>query len=202
MSRAFRVVKDFEDCLSEYTGAPFVVTVDTCSSAILLCCKYAQVSDLPEVEIPSRTYPSVPCSVIHAGGRVKFSDFRWLGSYQLKPTNVWDCAKGFKRGMYRRGALMCLSFHSKKSLPLGRGGAILTDDPKASEWLKMMRYSGRHEVPLTEDTFEDIGYCCYMAPEMAARGLELMQFIGDDCTQPYEAYQDLSKYTMYTRANR
>ena len=31
----------------------------------------------------------------------------------------------------------------KKKIPIGRGGAILTNDKKAYQWLKMARYDGR-----------------------------------------------------------
>ena len=57
-----------------------------------------------EITIPSRTYPSVPCEIIHAGAKVKFTSVEGTtlkGAYQLKPTNVWDAALSFTHNMYK-----------------------------------------------------------------------------------------------------
>ena len=66
---------------------------------------------------------------------------------------------------------MCLSFHTKKNLKIGKGGAILTDKKEAYEWLKKCRYSGRDHA---KDNIETIGWNSYMIPEQAARGLTLL----------------------------
>lgn len=197
---AYRVVRDFENKIAEFTGAPYAVAVDSCSNALFLCCEYLGVD---EVTIPSKTYPSVPCSIIHAGGKVNFEDIYWTGCYQLKPYPIWDCAKRLKKNMYVKGSYSCLSFHLRKHLPIGRGGIILTDNPEAVEWFKMARFDGRHECNLNDDTYGMVGWNCYMTPEQAARGLLLLNLISDDQPDlPYEDYPDLSKYKMYTEANR
>jgi hypothetical protein len=57
-----------------------------------------------EITIPNRTYPSVPCEIIHAGAKVKFRKVKGKtikGAYQLKPTNVWDSALSFTYNMYK-----------------------------------------------------------------------------------------------------
>ena len=82
-----------------------------------LCCEYLNVK---EVTIPARTYLSVPQSIIHAGGRVKFKDYRWKGIYQLEPYPIWDAAKRFTSNMYIPDTYMCLSFHIKKHLKIGK----------------------------------------------------------------------------------
>ena len=41
----------------------------------------ADVLGVEEVVIPARTYLSVPQSIMHAGGTVKFKDYRWKGIY-------------------------------------------------------------------------------------------------------------------------
>lgn len=64
------VTKAFEDALSKYTGAPYVITVDNASNALFLCLMYEEIKG-KEITIPCRTYPSVPCEIIHAGGKVK-----------------------------------------------------------------------------------------------------------------------------------
>ena len=65
------VVKEFEKQLSEYTGAPYVVCVDSSTNALFLCCYRLEV-DI--VTIPKHTYLSVPMSIVHAGGEVEFGD--------------------------------------------------------------------------------------------------------------------------------
>jgi len=81
------VVKEFEKQLSEYTGAPYVVCVDSSTNALFLCCYRLEV-DI--VTIPKHTYLSVPMSIVHAGGEVEFEDLEWKGIYQLKPYSIWD----------------------------------------------------------------------------------------------------------------
>ena len=71
---AYKIVDDFEQALSQHTGAPYVVTVESCSAALFLCCKHKNISKIKEVIIPKYTYPSVPASIVNAGGRVKFED--------------------------------------------------------------------------------------------------------------------------------
>lgn len=202
MKNPFQVVKDFEEALAEYTGAPYVVTTESCTSALLLCCAYHSVT---QVTIPSNTYPSVPCSIIHAGGSVVFDETknRWSGVYKLEPYNIWDSAKRLTSNMYIPGSEMCLSFHGKKLLPIGRGGAILTDDVAAATWFKQARFDGRHEVPLAEDKIDMVGYNCYLTPEQAARGLLLLSFLpkhNDD--MPFEQYPNLREAGIYEARNR
>lgn len=201
----YNVTKDFESVLSDYTNAPYVVTVDNQSNALFLCLMYENVKN-KEVFIPARTYPSVPCEIIHAGGKVVFEDVEGetlKGAYQLKPTKVWDSALRFTHNMYIPNTHMCLSFTGPyKHLKLAKGGAILTDDKEAYEWFKRSRYSGRRECSYHEDNFDMLGWNFYMMPELAARGLLLMnQFyeggkkkVNDDLEL---SYPDLSKFEIY-----
>lgn len=193
----YSVVADFENDLAEYAGCKYAVSVESCTAAILLSCAYLKVK---EVTIPSRTYPSIPCSIIHAGGKVRFEDIEWHGVYQLKPYPIYDGAKRFHRGMYIEDSFHCLSFHAKKHLPIGRGGAILTNDEEAVKWFKAARFDGRHECTLHKDTFAMVGWNCYMTPEQAARGRLLMCMAEDHYDDQVEEppYPDLSKYPMYT----
>lgn len=169
----FQVVRMFEEELCEYTGAPFCVAVDSCTHALLLCLLYHKVQR-KEVIVPRRTYLSVPQAVILAEGVPVFKDIEWSGAYQLEPFPIWDSAKRLTSDMYKPGQFMCLSFHIKKALPIGKGGAILCDDPTAVEWFKQMRYEGRSEMNYMQDNIKLTGYNFYMQPEEAARGLWLM----------------------------
>lgn len=202
MKNPYTIVAEFEEAIAEYCGAPYAVAVESCSAAIflsLMFCKH-KYGPIGEVSIPKYTYPSIPCSIIHAGGKVKFDDREWEGEYELKPWFIWDAALRFKRGMYK-GGYQCLSFHIKKHLPIGRGGMILTEDPYAVAWLKRARFDGRDPVPLLQDSFTMLGWNVYMEPANAARGLQLMQALGDrelpDLSVEAQGYPDLSRFDVY-----
>lgn len=202
----YKVTEMFEEALCRYTGAPYSVALDNGSNALFLALKHLGIEG-KEISIPARTYPSVPCEILHAGGRVRFEPVGGTtlrGAYQLKPTKVWDSALRFTAGMYLPGSFMCLSFTGPhKHLKLGKGGAILTDDGKAADWFKRARFSGRREMPYHEDTFDMTGWNFYMMPEVAARGVLLMgQFYHPD-GRPREnpdlelPYPELSKWEVY-----
>jgi dTDP-4-amino-4,6-dideoxygalactose transaminase len=198
----YRVVKEFEAAIADYAGAKYGVAVESCSAALFLSCLWAGVKG-QAVTIPSRTYPSVPCAIINAGGRVQFTDEPWDGIYKLDPFDIWDGALRFRRGMYQ-GGLHCLSFHAKKHLKIGRGGMILTDDVNAAEWLKLARFDGRGEVDLNgQVSFRVIGWNMYLQPEQAARGLLLFASLKHrdlpDLPVAEQGYPDLSKSEIYTR---
>lgn len=202
----YQVVIDFEEAIAKYCGSKYAVAVESCTSAIFLSLIYMrQVNEWKfpgPIVIPARTYPGVACSVIHAGFFIReFSQEKWEGEYEIGYTDVWDAALRFKRGMYH-GGLQCLSFHIKKHLKIGRGGAILTDDLDAVNWLRRARFDGRNPVPLLEDNFTMLGYNMYMQPDQAARGLQLLQALGnrelDDLRVEDQKYPDLSKFPIYT----
>jgi dTDP-4-amino-4,6-dideoxygalactose transaminase len=191
----YQVVKDFEQTIADFAGSRFAVAVDSCTNALFLCCKYLEVET---VSIPNRTYVSVPCSIIHAGGSVEFEDYNWHGTYQLKPYPIFDAACQLIRRMYQEKTYQCISFSSNKPLNIGKGGMILHDDPVADKWLRMARYEGRNEVSILEDEFVMLGWNMYMTPEMAARGLLLSSHLKDEKIV-YPQYPDLSKFEIYTQ---
>ena len=133
MKNVYDITNEFEKRLADYTGAPYVVTVDNQSNALFLALMYEKVCGT-EITIPSSTYPSVPCEIIHAGAQVKFRSVKGKtikGAYQLEPTNVWDSALSFTTDMYKPGTHMCISFTGPyKHFKLSKGGAILTDTMK------------------------------------------------------------------------
>jgi len=192
----FKIVEMFEETIADYTGAPFAVSVDSGTNALFLCCKYLEVET---VIIPAQTYLSVPQSIMHAGGKIKFEDIKWQGIYQLKPYSLYDAAKRFTSGMYIPGSFMTLSFHIKKHLKMGKGGMILTDDKEAVEWLKRARYEGRSTVKYHEDNISICGWNMYMTPQEAAHGLALMQnFPEHNKDLPEDPpYKDLREFTLF-----
>lgn len=184
----------FEEEISDYTGAPFAISVDSCTNALFLCCKYLNVSD---VTIPKKTYLSVPQSIIHAGGKIIFEDIEWKGIYQLKPYPIYDSAKRLTSNMYIPNTFMCLSFHIKKHLKIGKGGMILTDNYEASEWFKKARYEGRSEIKYLDDNINMMGWNMYMTPMEAAYGLMLMQNISQHNEDLPEDYKDLQTNDLF-----
>ena len=201
-----QVTREFEKELERYTGAPHAIAIDNCSNAIFLSLMYENVKGL-DVYIPARTYMSVPCEIIHAGGKVKFLPVEGetiTGAYRLSPTRVIDSALRFTHNMYVPDSFMCVSFTGPyKHLKLGKGGAILTDDNKAAEWFRRARFSGRRAISYHEDTFDMLGWNFWMMPDVAARGLHMMTQFYDLDGNPKEnqdltlPYPDLSKHEAY-----
>lgn len=209
----YRITDEFEEAVAKYTGAPYCCALDNGSNALFLALKWCRVEGL-EIQIPAHTYPSVPCEIIHAGARVYFGhvadgfgkSHTIRGAYQLKNTHVWDSALRFTAGMYIPGTFMCLSFTGPyKTLKLGKGGAILTDNAEANAWFRRARFSGRNECSYHTDTFDQLGWNFYMLPEIAALGLHMMtQFYEQDGTPKHNPdvelpYPDLSKFPIYTQ---
>ncbi len=194
----FSIVKLFEEEVANYTGAPYAVAVDSCTNALFLCCKYLKVT---EVHIPKKTYLSVPQSIIHAGAKVMLEDREWSGIYDLKPYPIYDAALRFTSNMYIPNSFMCLSFHYKKQLPIGKGGMILTDDINAVEWFKRARYEGRSEKGYWDDTISELGWNMYMTPMEAAIGLSLMQNMNLNNPDVIEenGYRDLSEFVNLSK---
>ena len=200
VNNPFAIVENFEKSVAQYTGAKYAVALDSCTNAIFLCCKYLNVK---KVTIPACTYLSVPMSIIHSGAKVLFDKRiivnKWKGLYQLKPYPIWDSAKRFTSGMYIKGSFMCLSFHIKKLLPIGKGGMILSDDRKAVNWFKKARYEGRSQKPYHLDDIKFLGWNMYMTPEQASRGLALMlnypNHVKDQIERPM--YKDLTTFKVF-----
>ena len=209
----YKVTETFEQQLADYTGAKYAVTVDNMSNGLFLALYYENhiknSIKNKTVTCPSRTYPSVPCEIIHAGLKIQWKPVNGetlTGAYQLEGSNVWDAALSFTADMFVPGSHMCVSFTGPyKHFKLSKGGAILTDDEEAYRWFKRARYSGRNECSYHEDEFDMLGWNFYMMPELAARGVLLMgQFYNQDGTKKHQEdltlpYPDLSKFKVYNQ---
>jgi dTDP-4-amino-4,6-dideoxygalactose transaminase len=213
MKNVYDITNEFEKRLAEYTGAPYVVTLDNQSNGLFLALYYEKnvkkSIKTDTITIPNRTYPSVPCEIIHAGLKVKFRQVEGKtikGAYQLEGSNVWDSALSFTTDMYKSGTHMCISFTGPyKHFKLSKGGAILTDSYEAYLWFKRARYSGRRECSYHDDNLDMIGWNFYMMPELATRGLLLMnQFYNGEGKPKHNEdlelpYPDLSQFKIYTQ---
>lgn len=205
INNPYKIVRMFEEEVASYTGAPYAVSVDSCTNALFLSLMYRRYQGVTirQIEIPSKTYLSVPQSIIHSGFEPVFNTNKndWKGIYELGETRIYDAAKRFTSDMYIPGTLMCLSFHIKKHLKIGKGGMILTDSQEAIEWLKTARYEGRSEKLYHEDDIKTLGWNMYMTPQEAAHGLSLMQNYPINVPDLTEnnGYRDLTEFTLFKK---
>jgi dTDP-4-amino-4,6-dideoxygalactose transaminase len=194
------IVEMFEEKLAKYAGSKFAVVVDCDSNALFLSLKYRQAHGT--VMIPVHTYVSVPMQIIHAGLEPIFQRKAWSGCYELSPWNIHDSAARFTKDMYvGNDALQILSFQIKKRLPIGKGGAILTDSPDAYKWLKLSSYDGRDlKTPYdSQSHVMQLGWHYYMTPEDAARGIILMDMLPPESedSMSWSHYPDLSTMEIF-----
>lgn len=200
MKSPHQVTRDFEAALCEYTGAKYAVTTTSCTMAILLAASYqAHFVHGAGVLMPKLSYVGVPASLLHAGYRIAFKDVDWQGEYEIKGTPIWDSARRFTSGMFRPGAMQCVSFHWGKILGLSQGGAILHDNPDADAWLRRARFDGRTEgVDPKHDQVQYPSWHAYLSPEVAAHGLMKLALLPQhNADLPRSDYPDLSKMEAF-----
>ena len=90
----YKINEEFEKLLCDYTGSPYAITLDNMSNALFLSLYYEKnikkSLSSEYIDCPSRTYPSVPCEIIHAGLKVNFIPVEGKtikGAYRLSPSN-------------------------------------------------------------------------------------------------------------------
>lgn len=184
----FSKIKEFEQALAEFTGAPYAVMTDCCTHAIELCLRFDRVR---LCNIPAHTYISIPMTLRKLNIKYDYNDIDWIGEYQLTGTRIWDSARKLQVGMYRQGQLQCLSFGHTKPLEIGRGGAILTDDVEVYDVLSQQRYDGRDlsVSPWQNQKVFRVGYHYKPTIEEAIKGLELLPTV--DQEPKHKEYPDL-----------
>jgi dTDP-4-amino-4,6-dideoxygalactose transaminase len=198
------VTRQFEKALAEYTGAKYAVTVTSCTMAIQLALAWwcSTGKNWGHVEMPRLSYVGVPAAILNASSRpleIMFRDEDWQGEYGLFPSPVWDSARRFTSGMYRPGAMQCVSFHASKILGDSQGGAILHDNDAADAWLRRARFDGRTEGadPKT-DQVQWPSWHCYMSPDVAARLLWRLSVLPThNADLPRSGYPDLSQLDAF-----
>ena len=192
----FDKILKFEQALAEFTGAPYVIMTDCCTHAIELCLRYDQVRSC---SFTAFTYLSVAMTMHKLGIKYSLENEVWTGEYQIHDTRIWDSARRLEKGMYRSGQMQCLSFGHGKPLRIGRGGAILLDDPQAYETIIRQRYDGRDLDISPWETQREfrVGYHYKPTPEEAVRGLGLLEGIKENNLSPVHVqYPDLRKITI------
>lgn len=208
--KAYQVIRDFEQAVAEYTGAPYVVAVDSCTNALFLCLYFQRIKmefkygDLLHVIVPKHTYLSVPQQIIHVGFTPIFETINWSGMYALNPFNIYDSARRFTSNMYTedsvpfRHKFMCTSHHWTKPLGIERGGCILHNDPEADTWFRRARFHGRAEGVHPKDDQPIMGWNMMMLPSVAANGLvRLSHLPKDNPDLPNDDYPDLSQMDIF-----
>ncbi len=81
------------------------------------------------------------------------------------------------------GNVACLSFHPRKTISLGEGGMVLTDDPSIAEHVRRLRSHGasvsdldRHKAQgLVYEEYAELGYNYRMTDIQAAIGIEQLK---------------------------
>lgn len=172
----FDAIKEFEQAIADYTGAPYCVTTDCCTHAIEIAFRLAH--NQGAVSFPARTYLSVPMTMHKLNIPYTLEDRCWTGSYQFKGSNIWDCARYFEQNMYQKGTIQCVSFGMSKPLQIGLGGCLLTDSQDLYNQASRMRYDGRdifNYSPWSTQQKFTVGYHYYLRPEECVIGLNLLQ---------------------------
>ena len=187
----------FEKKLSEFTGAPYVVTTDCCTHALELC---FIVDGIKQTSFTAFTYLSVVQLMHKLNIEYTLTDEYWIGEYKFENTRIWDSARNLKPNMYIQNQLQCLSFGYSKPLDIGRGGAILTDDFELYKKLSMLRYDGRDiSISPWESQKEfSIGYHYKLNPEECIRGIEKLEEYksSHNFTNKFIQYPDCRKISI------
>lgn len=193
----FEKIKEFEDKLAAFTGAPYAIMTDCCTHAIEMCLRYDQIT---ECSFTPYTYLSIPMTMHKLG--IEYGYFpdslphrqQWVGEYKFEGTRIWDSARRLERNMYREGQLQCLSFGHTKPLHIGHGGAILLDDKRTYDDIIRMRYDGRdlNISPWQEQKVFHVGYHYKPSIEDAIQGIALLVGLEEYCPEPkFVQYPDL-----------
>ncbi len=194
----------FENLVADYFNSPYAVLVDSCTSGLELSLK---VTDTNKVVCPLNTYISVPMMLTRVGIPFTFKEIKWENYYNITD-RVIDAAVLWKKDSYISNTLMCVSFHYKKHLNLGRGGIILLDDLALYNRLSKLRYDGRNiysGVMYAEDyDIDEIGYHYYMTPEEATRGISIFKskYNVEPKITTYKDYPLLTNYKVFNEKNR
>jgi dTDP-4-amino-4,6-dideoxygalactose transaminase len=166
---SFNIIKEFENKIAEFFGAPYAIAVDSCTHGVELCLRYTQAD---HIIVPKNTYLSIPFLANKLWIDLLWKNEDWVDYYYLTE-NVIDAAVLWKPNSYIPGTFMSVSFQFRKHLALGRGGIILTDNKNAANILKKMSYDGRDpDTPWRDQNIEMVGYHYYMTPEIAQLGLD------------------------------
>ena len=196
---SFKAVNDFENEISTWFGAPYGVSVDSCTHGIELCLRHQKID---AITIPKRTYLSVPFLADKLNIELRWKNEHWEEYYLIGGTNIYDAAVLWRENSYLPNTYMCLSFQFQKHLSLGRGGMILTDNKASFDELKKMSYDGRiPDAPWRDQNVKTMGYHYYMTPETAQNGLDKLDKAIETPPRKWEVtdWPDLTKMDVFKK---
>ena len=199
---SFSAVKQFEQQLADWWGAPYAVATDCCTHAIELCLRYKRATSIHTV--PKHTYVSIPMTLEKVDLPWDWTDEEWYSFYEIGTSGIIDSAVYWKKGGYIDLSLQCLSFQFKKPLNLGRGGAILCSTLDEYNRLKSMAYDGRDQNSDTywgDQQISTMGYHYYMTPETAVMGMERLPSSAKRATKhwSWQDYPDCSQMPVFKK---
>jgi dTDP-4-amino-4,6-dideoxygalactose transaminase len=169
---SFNIIKEFENEVAEFFGAPYAVAVDSCTHGIELSLRYKNIK---KITVPKRTYISIPFLANKLNIDLEWKDEVWTNYYYLT-NNIIDAPVLWKKNSYIPNTFMSVSFQYQKHLSLGRGGIILCDNKEDAKELKKMSYDGRTpNTPWRNQDIDTYGYHYYMTPETAQLGLDKLE---------------------------
>ena len=190
-------VFEFESIVSKWFGAKYGIAVDSCTHGIELCLRHIGIE---EVEVPKRTYLSIPFLSNKLNVPLKWKDENWRDYYEIGNSGVYDAAVLWRENSYIPNTMMCLSFQFQKHLSLGRGGMILLDDEDSYKSLRKMVYDGREpNIPWRDQNIDTIGYHYYMTPETAELGIKKFKDVVNETPRKWnlDDWPDLTQLEVF-----
>ena len=196
---SFQKLFEFEKLVAEYFNAPYAVATDCCTHALELCLHLKKYED---ITIPANTYVSIPFMLEKRGLQYSVDVVEWEQYYYIT-NDIIDAAVYWKKYGYVPGTKMCLSFHFKKHINMGRGGMILLDNEEDYLRLQKMRYDGRSiydGVMHKDEDISEIGFHYYMTPEMAEVGIDIFNEKKDMPNKKvtYKDYMDFRRFSYFS----
>ena len=142
-----RVVKTFEDEISEYVGAKYACTVNSATSAIFLIFLNKKI----EISVPSMIPPVVLNALITSGNTLDFyDDTEWIGDsyilHKFQDFKVVDSAQKIEMGQFKKECdpqdLMFFSHYPTKPVGSCDGGTIVSDDYEKIQRIRELSMNG------------------------------------------------------------
>ena len=192
----FEHIDLFEKELAAYAGSPYAVVTDCCTHAIELAMRYDRVT---HTRFSAYTYLSVLMAFHHWKIQYELLDHKWQKTYPFENTRIWDCARVLEPGMYQPGTIQCVNFGRGKPLEIGRGGALLLDDRKAYEKIRLQRYDGRDLsiLPWQDQKVFKVSWHYKLTPDEAVIGRQKLRNREFNINQQYwEFYPDTRQITI------
>lgn len=191
-------VTELENRVADFFGSPYAVMTDSATHAMELCLRYTKATF---IDVPRRTYLSVPMLAAKLGIELRWFDVKWKNYYFIT-NKVVDAAVLWGSNTYIPYTFMCLSFQQQKHLSLGRGGMILCPDLESCLQLKKMSYDGRTpDIPWREQDIEVMGYHYAPTYETAQLGLSKLQAAIDTPPRQWtiEDWPDISQFKVFKK---